>query len=278
MASPLDLQEQEQLDSLKAFWKQWGNLITWLLVIVLGGIAGWNGWQQYQRSQAGKAGAMFDELDRAVQAADADKAARVFADLKERYPRTAFAQQGGLFAAKLLYDKSKADAAVAALQWVSANAIEDEYKAIANLRLAGIQAERKQYDEALKTVAAVTQPAFAALAADRRGDILMAQGKRDDAKAAFATAFKGMPQTMEYRQIVEAKLNTLGAAAPAEPASAAVGAAASAEAGAGAGATASATSAAPAPSAAAAPAATAAPPAAEAAASTPAAAASGASK
>lgn len=274
MASPLDLQEQEQLDSLKAFWKQWGNLITWLLVIVLGGIAGWNGWQQYQRSQAGKAGAMFDELDRAVQAADADKAARVFADLKERYPRTAFAQQGGLFAAKLLYDKSKADAAVAALQWVSANAIEDEYKAIANLRLAGIQAERKQYDEALKTVAAVTQPAFAALAADRRGDILMAQGKRDDAKAAFATAFKGMPQTMEYRQIVEAKLNTLGAAAPAEPASAAVGAGA----GAGVGATASATSAAPAPSAAAAPAATAAPPAAEAAASTPAAAASGASK
>ncbi len=261
MASPLDLQEQEQLDSLKAFWKQWGNLITWLLVIVLGSIAGWNGWQQYQRSQAGKAGAMFDELDRAVQAADADKAARVFADLKERYPRTAFAQQAGLFAAKLLYDKSKADDAVAALQWVSANAVEDEYKAVANLRLAGIQAERKQYDEALKTVAAVTQPAFAALAADRRGDILMAQGKRDDAKAAFETAFKGMPQTMEYRQIVEAKLNTLGAAAPAEPASAA----------------ASTTSATSAPSAAA-PSAAAAPPAAEAAASPPAAAASGASK
>lgn len=227
MASPLDLQEQEQLDSLKAFWKQWGNLITWLLVIVLGGVAGWNGWQQYQRSQAVKAGAMFDELDRAVQAADADKAARVFADLKERYPRTVFAQQGGLFAAKLLYDKSKADDAVAALQWVSANAIEDEYKAVASLRLAGIQAERKQYDEALKTVAAVTQPAFAALAADRRGDILLAQGKRNEAAAAFAEAFKGMPQTVEYRQIVEAKLNTLGVAAPAEPASAAASAASS---------------------------------------------------
>jgi predicted negative regulator of RcsB-dependent stress response len=231
MASPLDLQEQEQLDSLKAFWKQWGNLITWLLVIVLGSIAAWNGWQQYQRSQAGKAGAMFDELDRAVQASDADKAARVFADLKERYPRTAFAQQGGLFAAKLLYDKSKADDAVAALQWVSANAIEDEYKAIANLRLAGIQAERKQYDEALKTVATVSLPAFAALAADRRGDILMAQGKRDEAKTAFETAFKGMPQTMEYRQIVEAKLNTLGGAAPAEaPSGAASGAVSAADA------------------------------------------------
>jgi predicted negative regulator of RcsB-dependent stress response len=226
MASSLDLQEQEQLDSLKAFWKQWGNLITWLLVIVLAGVAGWNGWQQYQRSQAVKAGAMFDEFDRAVQAADADKAARVFADLKERYPRTAFAQQSGLFAAKLLYDKSKTDDAVAALQWVSANAIEDEYKAIANLRLAGIQAERKQYDEAVKTVAAVTQPAFAALAADRRGDILLAQGKRDEAKAAFEAAFKGLPQTVEYRQIVEAKLNTLGAAAPADPASAAASGAA----------------------------------------------------
>ena len=64
MASHLDLEEQEQLDQLKAFWNQYGNLVTWLLVILLGGYAAWNGWNLYQRDQGAKAGSMFDEIDR----------------------------------------------------------------------------------------------------------------------------------------------------------------------------------------------------------------------
>ena len=63
MATPLDLQEQEQLDAIKSFWKQYGNLITWTLILVLGAFAAWNGWNWYQRDQGIKAGAMFDELD-----------------------------------------------------------------------------------------------------------------------------------------------------------------------------------------------------------------------
>ena len=58
MASHLDLEEQEQLDQVKAFWQQYGNLVTWLLVIALGAYAAWNGWNWYQRDQATKAGAL----------------------------------------------------------------------------------------------------------------------------------------------------------------------------------------------------------------------------
>ena len=65
MATSLDLQEQEQLDSLKAFWQRWGNLLTWGVIAVLAGFAAWNGWNWYQRDQAVKAAALFDELDRA---------------------------------------------------------------------------------------------------------------------------------------------------------------------------------------------------------------------
>ena len=71
MATNLDLQEQEQLDELKAFWKQYGNLVTWALILALGAFAACNGWNWYQRDQATKAGAMFDELERAAQANDA---------------------------------------------------------------------------------------------------------------------------------------------------------------------------------------------------------------
>ena len=118
MATHLDLEEQEQLDQLKAFWKKYGNLITWVLVAVLGAYAAWNGWNWWQRDQAVKAGAMFDQLDKAAQAGDTDQAARIFADLKDRYPRTAFTEQGGLLVAKAQFDKGKADDALATLGWV----------------------------------------------------------------------------------------------------------------------------------------------------------------
>jgi predicted negative regulator of RcsB-dependent stress response len=212
MATQLDLQEQEQLDELKAFWKEYGNLITWLIVIALGALAAWNGWQWYQREQAGKAGAMYDELDRAAQAGDADRAARVFADLKERYPRTAFAEQAGLLAAKLQYEKGKPDAAKESLRWVAEHAVEPAYKSIARLRLAGVMLDQKQYDEALKQLAAVEGKEFQALAQDRRGDILLAQGKRDEAKAAYQAVWKALDPAVEYRRLVEAKLTSLGAA------------------------------------------------------------------
>ena len=213
MATPLDLQEQEQLDQLKSFWKQYGNLITWTLILALGSFSAWNGWNWYQREQAGKASAMFDELERAAQAGDADKSGRVFADLKERFPRTAFAQQAGLIAAKLQYDKGQGDAARASLQWVAEQAVEDEYRSIARLRLAGLLLEAKNYDEALKQLdAAAPGPAFAPLVADRRGDVLLAQGKRDEAVAAYKTAWQGMDDKRDYRRLIDAKLTALGAA------------------------------------------------------------------
>jgi predicted negative regulator of RcsB-dependent stress response len=212
MATHLDLQEQEQVDALKAFWQQYGNLITWALVAALLVYSGITGWQYWQREQAAKAGAMFDELDRAVTAADVDKAARVFADLKERYPRTAYAQQAGMLAAKLQFEKGKPEDARASLAWVIEHAAEDEYRTLARLRMAALLLEAKQYDDALKQLDAVPEGPFTALAADRRGDVLLAQGKKADARAAYERAHKLMDDKVEYRRLVEAKLTALGGA------------------------------------------------------------------
>jgi predicted negative regulator of RcsB-dependent stress response len=211
MATHLDLEEQEQLDQLKAFWKQYGNLITWLLILVLGGYAAWNGWNLYQRDQGAKAGSLYDELDRAAQAGDSDRATRIFADMKERYPRTTFTQQAGLVAARVAAEKGQYDAASASLAWVADKAGDDEYRAIARLRLAGLLLDTKKYEEALKQVDAVSGgPEFIALANDRRGDILLAQGKSAEAQAAYLKAWTAMDPKLDYRRVVEAKLNMLG--------------------------------------------------------------------
>jgi predicted negative regulator of RcsB-dependent stress response len=161
---------------------------------------------------------MFDEFERAANAGDVDKTARVFADLKERYPRTAYAQQAGMLAAKVQFDKGKLDDARASLGWVVDHAIEQDYRALARLRLAALLLDAKQYDEALKQLDGVGAGAFAALAADRRGDVLLAQGKKDEARAAYQQAFKSMDDQVEYRRLVDAKLTALGAAPAAAPA------------------------------------------------------------
>ncbi|MEO5843252.1 MAG: tetratricopeptide repeat protein [Caldimonas sp.] len=211
MATHLDLEEQEQLDQLKAFWKQYGNLITWVLVLLLGGYAAWNGWSLYQRDQGAKAGSLYDELDRAAQEGDSDRATRIFADMKERYPRAAFTQQGGLIAARVAAEKAQYDASIASLTWVADKASEEEYRSIARLRLAGLLLDTKKYEEALKQLEGVEGgPEFTALAADRRGDILLTQGKSAEAQAAYLKAWTAMDPKLDYRRIVEAKLNLLG--------------------------------------------------------------------
>jgi predicted negative regulator of RcsB-dependent stress response len=216
MATHLDLQEQEQVDQLKAFWKQYGNLITWTLILALGGFAAWNGWNLWQRDQASKASAMFDELERAALAADVERSARVFADLKERFPRTAYAQQAALLAAKVQADKGQTDAALATLAWAGDNATDDEYRTIARLRAAGLLMDKKQYDAALAQLDAAAQGQnareFAALLDDRRGDVLFAKGDKDGARKAFEAAYKAMDDKLEYRRLIDAKLTALGAA------------------------------------------------------------------
>lgn len=212
MATQLDLQEQEQIDALKAFWKQYGNLVTWSLILALGAFAAWNGWNWYQRDQATKAGAMYDELERAAQANDAERVGRVFADLRERFPRTAYAQQAGLAAAKVQAERDKPDDARASLAWVAEHALEDEVKTVAHLRLAGLNLDAKKFDDALKELDLAKASGFEALVADRRGDVLLAQGKPIEAAAAYKAAWSAMAETVDYRRVVEAKLTSLGAA------------------------------------------------------------------
>ncbi len=212
MATHLDLEEQEQLDQLKHFWAKYGNLITLTLVLALGGFAAWNGWQFWQNRSAVQAAVLYDELERAVQARDAERVQRVVADLQSQHSRTLQAAQGGLLAARTLHDAQKPDEARAALQWVVDKGSDDAYQAIARVRLAGLLMDKQAYDEAIKVLDAKMPPSMAPLAADRRGDVLMAQGQRDAAKAAYLAAYRDMPVEAGYRNLIEAKLAALGVA------------------------------------------------------------------
>jgi predicted negative regulator of RcsB-dependent stress response len=210
MAKPLDLEEQEQLDQFKHFWNTYGTPITWVVLLVACAFVAWNGWQYWQRSKAAQAAALHDEVERGAQAGDTARVERALADMKDKFAGTAYAQQSGLLAAKTLYDKGNVDAARAALAWVADNAVDPGYRMIAKLRLAAVLLEAKSYDEALKLLSGEVPKEFEALVADRSGDILLAQGKREEAKAEYQKAWSAFEPMSDYRQFVEIKLNAAG--------------------------------------------------------------------
>ena len=207
----LDLEEQEQVAQIKAWWQRYGNLVLSAVTLVCLVIAGINLWNYYQRSQSQAAAKVFEGLQKLAVGGDAKKVVEASKALAEQYPRSPFAALGSLIAARSAFDANDMPGARAQLQWVIDNARDDEYKHIATVRLAGILLDQKDYDGALKLVA--TAPAgeqFAALYADRRGDILFAQGKVADARTAWQDALAKSGPASTLRAAVEFKLDLAG--------------------------------------------------------------------
>jgi predicted negative regulator of RcsB-dependent stress response len=204
-----DLEEQEQLAELKAFWNKFGNLITWVAIIALAGYAGYNFWNQHQRSQAADASALYEEMRLALSVNDNAKVQRVAADVENKFGGTAYAQMAALGAAKGAFEANDLKTAKAQLQWVVDHG-SDEYKSIAKLRLAGVLLDEKSYDEALKVLGTEFVPQFAGSVADRKGDVLVAQNKLVEARAAYTAALAAMDPKSPGRKLVEVKLESIG--------------------------------------------------------------------
>lgn len=194
MANNLDLEEQEQLEELKHFWKKNGNWISWLLIIVLGSLAAWNGYQWWQKNQGMQSSAMLDEVEKVLQAGDAQKIDRAFSDMRERFPSAYTTQQAGLLIAKNHYDAGRTDQSKAALKWLVDNGSDEGLVSIARLRMSAVLVDAKAYDEALKVLEAGIAEEFAALASDRRGDIYMLQDKKADARTQYQSAYKALSE------------------------------------------------------------------------------------
>ena len=210
-----DLEEQEQIDTLKSWWKQYGNLVTWLVIAGLAAFSGWSAWNYYQRSQAAQAGQLYDEIGRAVAAKDNARVLRGAADMRDKFGRTAYAEMAALLAAKVAFEANDLNGAKAQLQWVVDNGRDDEYRALARIRLAGVLLDEKAYEEGLKVLSGPVPAAFAGAVADRRGDLLMAQNKVAEARSAYQEALQKSDAKSPGRQLIQLKLDAIGGANPA---------------------------------------------------------------
>ena len=208
-----DLQEQEQLDELKAWWAKYGNLILTVTTVVLLAFAAYNGWRWYQRGQAEDAAGVYAELERAMAAKETERVGTLSSTLTDKYGRTAYGSMAALQAARWYAENGDSAGARTRLQWVIEHADGPEVIAIARVRLAGVLLDEKQFDEALKVLEGASTTIHATAIADRRGDILFAQNKIDEARAAYRDALAKATPEHPLRQIIQLKLDALPATA-----------------------------------------------------------------
>lgn len=204
-----DLEEQEQLDAIKAWWRANGNKVLSVIAAAAVAYAGVQGWKIYQHKQAAGASAQYQVLIK-TDVKDTKTIKAVAGELMDNYSSTPYAGRAALAAAKANYHDSDSKTAVAQLEWAISKAKEESVRAIALLQLAAIHFEEKQYDAALKTLSEKHDAAFDGLFADLKGDVLVAQGKQAEAKAAYTEALTKLDPQGRYHLYTQHKLEALG--------------------------------------------------------------------
>ena len=218
-----DLDEQDQIDELKAWWARFGGAITVglvLAVLVIGGVQGWRWWNG---KRAEDASVLYAAVSDAARAKDPAKAKDAVAQITDKYAGTGYAPRAALLYAKMLYEGGDRKGAAAQYTWAIEHAKEDELQAIARFRLAQVQVDDKQYDAALATLDAKHPDTFDGVFADLRGDALAAAGRAADARGAYETALGKLDPKSPYRTYVQVKHDAIAgnAASAATPAASA---------------------------------------------------------
>ena len=218
-----DLEEQEQLAEIKAWWKLYGNLVVNALTVAAVVVIAWQGWNWYQRSQSGQAAMLYDVLQKAVYEKDVQRITAASGELLEKFGGSDYAALGALTAAKAMVEAGDGKTAKLKLLWVVEHS-KHELRELARLRLVALLLDEKAYDEALKQLDGKASPAFAARFAESRGDVLSAQGKKVEAVTAYQTALSDLENADKagdesasqsqsnviYRDLLQQKIDSLG--------------------------------------------------------------------
>jgi predicted negative regulator of RcsB-dependent stress response len=211
MTGSYDFEEQERLAELKAWWEDNRLFVLLAVIAALVAFASYRGWVYWSARQAEEAAALYKPVAEAAKAKDAKKIPEAAQVVIDKHPGSYYASEAALVIAKNAFEAGNLEEARKRLEWVMGNGV-DEHKGVARMRLAAILMEQKKYDEALKVLDAGKDEAFVPLAADLRGDIMLAQGRLDEARAAYKLAIEKATPRNPVKNIAETKLNALGGA------------------------------------------------------------------
>ena len=207
-----DIEQQESLSALRAWFEENANLLIGVLLVAVAAAAGSWGWRWYQQREATASALLFDQYEQALSAKDTAKARELAAALMQQHGSSAYAKFAALTQARAGIEAGDATAAKAQLQYVIDKSGDAELSVLARVRLAGVLLDEKAYDQGLALLPADAPAALAAVVSDRRGDLLLAQGKAAEARAAYAKALEQAGAQDPLRPMIQSKLDALPAA------------------------------------------------------------------
>ena len=205
-----DLEEQETLDELKAWWKQYGRWVKLGIAALVIGAAATGGWKYWQKSQRDAAGGIFFDLEAAYDGRDTLKVRELADRLAADYPRSPYAPRAQMLAARRDAEAGKLDEAEKRLRSVISDAGEPALRDMARLRLSALLLDERKHEEALKAIEKPDLPQYGRLFDDRRGDIYAGQGKPAEARKAWQTAYDAATKDTAFQAWIQLKLDALG--------------------------------------------------------------------
>lgn len=203
-----DLEEQESLDELKAWWDKWGNLVTAVITVFCLAYAGYNGWKWYERNEGAKATAAYVQLQNALVQKDEKNSKSIAEGIIKDHPGHVFASLAAFTRAAQAMKDGKTDEARTHLTWIIEKGKRAEYDAIARIRLAGLELDAKNPQAALTQLKAVKPEGQLISYFDRLGDVQLALGNEKEARAAWEKAI-AIDRESALKPIVSLKLDGL---------------------------------------------------------------------
>ena len=209
-----DLEEQEQLAALKAWWKDNGTLLIATVAAAAIAFAGWRAWEGWRDGQARQAGTLYETLLKALRAGDAKAVRDTGGSLIQAHPGSIYASMGALASARFHFERGDLKNAKAQLQWVIERSPSADFRDLARLRLAAVLLDENAPQEALKLLEEKPQDAYAAQYDALRGDLLVALKRPEDARAAYRQALDKADapggEGSAFRDSVQMRLDALG--------------------------------------------------------------------
>jgi predicted negative regulator of RcsB-dependent stress response len=207
-----DLEEQEQIAQLKAWWTQYGNLVVTILLVLALGFAGWQVWNRHRSTQAAEASALYSDLQRAAEGDDAAQVRKIAGEIISKHGNTVHAQLGAMLSAGIQFRKNDLDNARPHLEWAADKGKDVFLRDLARLRLAAVLLQQGATDEALLRLEPAPEGPLRVRFEDLRGDALASQGKTAEARIAWRAALGALGNTdsdAKLRDIVRIKLESL---------------------------------------------------------------------
>lgn len=201
--------DQEEVEKLKAWWKDYGGALLIGVVLGLVLLFGNKYWQQYKEDQRVAASDLYTQMLQQVQESKTEAARVIGQKLMEEYARTPYAGLAALLLARFDFEANNAAAAQQQLEWAIAHAVDPAVVNTARLRLGRLHVANGQYDAAL-VLTAQAPPGFETDYLELKGDALAAQGKREEARSAYAEAIKQIDPNSPSRRSLEMKLEDMG--------------------------------------------------------------------